>query len=73
MLQVLPLLAPRCSTEADYDAQVRDAVLEFVLEDGLNLERTTSEKTAQRDFGLKLSQGFVYNCFAACAWSTRPG
>ncbi len=46
--------------KADYDAQVRDAVLERVLEDGLNVERTLA--SMQRDFGLKLSQGFVYNC-----------
>jgi hypothetical protein len=46
--------------KADYDAQVRDAVLQRVLEDGLNVERTLA--SMQRDFDLKLSQGFVYNC-----------
>jgi transposase-like protein len=46
--------------KADYDAQVREAVLERILEDGLNVERTLA--SMQRDFGLKLSQGFVYNC-----------
>jgi transposase-like protein len=46
--------------KADYDAQVRDAVLDRVLEDGLNVERTLA--AMQRDFGLKLSQGFVYDC-----------
>ncbi len=49
--------------KADQDAQVRDAVLERVLEDGLNVERTLA--TMQRDFGPKLSQGFVYNCLRA--------
>lgn len=46
--------------KSDYDASVRQAVLDRVLEDGLNVERTLA--AMQRDFGLKLSQGFVYDC-----------
>ena len=46
--------------KADYDASVRQAVLDHVLEDGLNIERTLA--AMERDFGLKLSQGFVYDC-----------
>ena len=46
--------------KSDYDAQVRDAVLDRILEDGLNVERTLA--AMWRDFSLKLSQGFVYDC-----------
>ena len=46
--------------KSDYDERVREAVLDRILEDGLNVERTLA--SMQRDFGLKLSQGFVYNC-----------
>jgi transposase len=46
--------------KSDYDAAVRQAVLDRVLEDGLNVERTLA--AMERDFGLKLSQGFVYDC-----------
>jgi transposase-like protein len=46
--------------KADYDDQVRDAVLDRILQDGLNVERTLASML--RDFGLKLSQGFVYDC-----------
>jgi Transposase len=46
--------------KSDYDASVRQAVLDRVLEDGLNVERTLAGM--ERDFGLKLSQGFVYDC-----------
>jgi transposase-like protein len=45
---------------SDYDASVRQAVLDRVLEDGLNVERSLA--AMERDFGLKLSQGFVYDC-----------
>lgn len=45
---------------SDYDERVRDAVLDRILEDGLNVERTLA--SMRRDFGLKLSQGFVYDC-----------
>jgi hypothetical protein len=52
-----PLAVP---PKADYDAQVRQAVLDRILEDGLNVERTLA--AMRRDFFLKLSQGFVYDC-----------
>jgi hypothetical protein len=46
--------------KAGYDGLVRQAVLDRILEDGLNVERTLA--AMQRDFFLKLSQGFVYDC-----------
>jgi hypothetical protein len=52
-----PLLVP---PKADYDDQVRQAVLDRILLDGLNVERTLA--AMRRDFLLKLSEGFVYDC-----------
>lgn len=46
--------------KSDYDGQVRQAVLDRILLDGMNVERTL--EAMQRDFGVKLSQGFVYDC-----------
>ena len=46
--------------KSDYDPAVRQAVLDRLLEDGLNVERTLAGM--ERDFGLKLSHGFVYDC-----------
>jgi len=46
--------------KADYDGQVRQAVLDRILEDGLNVQRTLA--ALRRDFFLKLSEGFVYDC-----------
>src|SRR6516162_3399164 len=46
--------------KADYDGLVRAAVLDRILEDGLNVQRTLA--ALQRDFFLKLSEGFVYDC-----------
>jgi Transposase len=46
--------------KADYDDRVRQAVLDRILEDGLNGERT--RQAMQRDFLVKLSEGFVYDC-----------
>jgi hypothetical protein len=46
--------------KADYDDRVRQAVLERILEDGLNVQRTL--EAMKRDFLLKLSEGFVYDC-----------
>ena len=46
--------------KADYDDRVRQAVLDRILEDGLNVERTRA--AMKRDFLLKLSEGFVYDC-----------
>jgi transposase-like protein len=46
--------------KADYDGLVRDAVLDRLLEDGLNVERT--RQAMRRDFWLEVSEGFVYDC-----------
>ena len=46
--------------KSHYDASVRQAVLDRILDDGLNVERALA--SMKRDFGLKLSQGFVYDC-----------
>jgi hypothetical protein len=46
--------------KADYDGLVRQAVLDRLLEDGLNVERT--RQALRRDFLLPLSEGFVYDC-----------
>jgi hypothetical protein len=46
--------------KADYDDRVRAAVLDRILEDGLNVQRTLT--AMERDFLLKLSEGFVYDC-----------
>jgi hypothetical protein len=46
--------------KAGYDGLVRAAVLDRILEDGLNVERT--RQALRRDFLLNLSEGFVYDC-----------
>ena len=46
--------------KADYDGLVRTAVLDRVVEDGLNIQRTLA--AMKRDFFLRLSEGFVYDC-----------
>jgi hypothetical protein len=46
--------------KSDYDALVRQAVLERLLDDGLNMQRTLASMA--RDFLLKLSEGFLYDC-----------
>jgi transposase len=46
--------------KAAYDNRVREAVLERILEDGLNIE--TVRQCMRRDFLLDLSSGFVYDC-----------
>jgi Transposase len=46
--------------KADYDGLVRQAVLDRILEDGLNVERTRA--ALRRDFYLQLSEGFIYDC-----------
>lgn len=45
---------------SDYDDKVRQAVLDRLLDDGLNVERT--REAMKRDFLLELSSGFVYDC-----------
>src|SRR3954463_12651435 len=46
--------------KADYDAAVRQAVLDRLLRDRLNVEQTKA--ALQRDFLVTLSDGFVYDC-----------
>jgi Transposase len=46
--------------KADYDGTVRRAVLDHIVEDGLNVQRTLA--AMKRDFFLELSEGFVYDC-----------
>ena len=46
--------------KAKYDNKVREAVLEGILEDQLNVEAV--RRRLQRDFLLDLSTGFVYDC-----------
>jgi hypothetical protein len=52
-----PLDVPQ---KADYDATVRQAVLDRLLHDRLNVEQTKA--AMQRDFLVELSEGFVYDC-----------
>jgi hypothetical protein len=51
---------PGVEPKADYDNLVRQAVLDRLLEDGLNVERTRA--AMERDFLLDLSPGYVYDC-----------
>src|SRR5438034_6129335 len=46
--------------KADYDPTVRQAVLDRLLRDRLNVEQTKA--ALRRDFLLALSDGFVYDC-----------
>lgn len=46
--------------KAKYDNKVREAVLEGILEDQLNVEAV--RRRMHRDFLLELSTGFVYDC-----------
>jgi hypothetical protein len=46
--------------KAGYDAAVRQAVLDRLLRDRLNVEQTKA--AMQRDFLVELSDGFVYDC-----------
>jgi Transposase len=58
-----PLQVP---PKADYDARVRQAVLDRLLRDRLNVEQTKA--ALQRDFLLTLSDGFIYDCLR---WQLR--
>src|SRR3954471_13923268 len=51
--------------KAQYDNKVRQAVLDRILDDGLNVEAT--RHSLQRDFLLDLSTGFVYDCLQDAA------
>src|SRR5262249_13600095 len=55
--RIWPLDVP---AKADYDATVRQAVLDRLLRDRLNVEQTRA--AMQRDFLVTLSEGFVYDC-----------
>jgi Transposase len=46
--------------KADYDGTVRQAVLDRLLRDRLNVEQTRAAMA--RDFRVELSDGFVYDC-----------
>jgi hypothetical protein len=46
--------------KADYDSAVRQAVLDRLLLDRLNVEQTKA--ALQRDFLVEVSEGFVYDC-----------
>lgn len=45
---------------AKYDSKVRQAVLDRIIDDGMNVEATL--RSLKRDFLLDLSTGFVYDC-----------
>ena len=51
---------PQVCPKAEYDNLVRQAVLNRILDDGLNVQRTLA--AMKRDFALELSSGFVYDC-----------
>jgi hypothetical protein len=51
---------PRIGPKADDDDLVRAAVLNRILDDGLNAARTRA--AMKRDFSLDLSSGFIYDC-----------
>jgi Transposase len=54
-------VVPRCK----YDNKVREAVLDRILDDGMNVEVT--RRSLERDFLLNLSTGFVYDCLQDAA------
>src|SRR5947208_8074964 len=51
---------PDLVPKADYDNVVREAVLNRILDDRLNVQRTRA--AMKRDFLLELSSGFIYDC-----------
>jgi Transposase len=51
---------PEITPRVEYDNLVRQAVLNRILDDGLNVERTRD--CMKRDFLLELSTGFIYDC-----------
>jgi hypothetical protein len=50
---------PNVDLKAKYDHQVRQAVIDRILQDKLNL--STVQASMQRDFLLKLSSGYIYS------------
>ena len=57
---------PGVEPRALYDNQVRQAVLDRILDDGMSVERVLA--SMRRDFLLDLSDGFVYDCLD---WQAR--
>lgn len=53
-------MPPGVEFKARYDDNVRQAVLDRILEDGMSVERVI--QSLHRDFLLDLSDGFVYDC-----------
>ena len=51
---------PNSCPKAEYDNLVRQAVLNRILDDCLNVQRTIA--AMERDFLLELSSGFIYDC-----------
>jgi hypothetical protein len=51
---------PQVCPKAEYDNLVREAILNRILDDGLNVQRTLA--AMKRDFLLELSSGFLYDC-----------
>jgi hypothetical protein len=51
---------PNSCPKGEYDNLVRLAVLDCILDDGLNVQRTINRM--RRDFLLELSSGFIYDC-----------
>lgn len=57
--------------KAKYDNKVRQAVLDRIVDDGMNVEATLH--SLRRDFLLDLSTGFVYDCLYDAAAATDMG
>jgi hypothetical protein len=55
--------------KAKYDNQVRQAVIDRLIEDGMNIESIL--RALRRDFLLELSVGFVYDCVHAMVGQTE--
>lgn len=51
---------PGIEARAEYTNRVREAVIERLLDDSMNMERL--RQALQRDFHLDLSSGFLYDC-----------
>jgi hypothetical protein len=51
---------PNSCPKGEYDNLVREAVLNRILDDGLNVQRTIA--CMKRDILLELSSGFIYDC-----------
>jgi hypothetical protein len=51
---------PQVCPKAEYDNLVRQAVLDRILLDGLNVQRVLA--AMKRDFLLEVSSGFIYDC-----------